>query len=358
MRLEQGPTESRRDTELALFRLTSTTVWSPRIRFNAEAELRLLSPPFSFASRVASSDPRSYLPLQHQFVLNEQVDLLGRFDRFNFDFDLGRARAVVGRQAITWGVTYFWPAMDLFAPFAPQRIDRDYKPGVDAIRLTLPTGSYSEVEFVGAVLGSSISEDWAAGFLSRFHLGRLDLGLMGGMFHGDTVGGAFWTTDIGGTGVRGEFTWTLSGDPNDERINRKRFIRGSLGIDRQLNPELLVSLELSWNGYGVSDPSEYLSLISSDRVLRGEVNALGRFYGGVSTSWQLHPLWMLSNAILINGSDSSALWVPTLGWSTGNDSELVFGGQVGIGKGIEQQMLQSEYGSVANTIFVGFRLYF
>ena len=50
---------------------------------------------------------------------------MGQCIRFSVD----DVRVFAGRQAVTWGVNYFWPVLDLFAPFAPERIDRDYKPG-------------------------------------------------------------------------------------------------------------------------------------------------------------------------------------------------------------------------------------
>ena len=94
-------------------------------------------------------------------------------------------RVTLGRQAIGWGVAYFWPTLDLFSPFSPERIDRDYKSGVDAVRATIALSAYSELQLVGAVLGPSPREDGAAGALLRLGLGPLDLGLMGGKFHGD-----------------------------------------------------------------------------------------------------------------------------------------------------------------------------
>jgi hypothetical protein len=273
----------------------------------------------------------------------------------NFD----KARVVVGRQAITWGVSYFWPSVDLFAPFAPQQIDRDYKAGVDAVRMIVPLGLYSELEFVGAVLGSSFKRDGSAGALLRWNVGSADLGLMGGRFHKDNVIGSFITADVKGTGLRGELTWTQSGDPEDVKRNRESFVRASAGIDRQLTPSLSLVSEFAWNGFGTAMASEYLSWLEADRIQRGEVTGLGKVYAGASLTWLLHPLLTLTNSLLVNLNDPSSQWIPSLVWSTGNNSEVVVGSQLAIGSEPDAEgNLKSEYGTSPSILFGAFRLFF
>jgi hypothetical protein len=359
LRMQDTAIGGRRDAELGLFRLTPTVSFSPQIKFETHAVLDLISPSLAGSSRIVTGPAPVYLPLQHSFLENDKAAISAYLDRLNLQFDPGTVRIVVGRQPITWGVSYFWPALDLFAPFAPQRIDRDYKPGVDAVRFTIPVKSYSEIDIVGASLGPSPSEDWAAGALARIHLGRVDVGVMGGKFHQDSVAGGFFTSSVRGTGLRGELARTRSGDPEDVMRDRRWFWRGTLGLDRQLTPNLSLTLEYAWNGYGVSEASDYLSLIGADRIRRGEINALGQQYSGIAMNWQLHPLWVFGNALLVNGNDPSALWIPSFTWSTGNNSEVLFGAQIGIGKGLGADLVPgSEYGSIPATLFAGFKKFF
>lgn len=351
--------ERRRDTELFVLRLTLNAEFTPAIRSEVHGVVNLLSPPLAGASRLVSSTSRSFLPLQNRLVSRSQVELGSNLDRLSFQIDTGRVRIVAGRQAITWGVSYFWPAMDLFAPFAPQQIDRDYKPGVDALRVIVPIGSYSEVEAVGAVLGRSLSRDGSAAIFSRIYLGPIDVGWMGGRFHRDTVGGGFFTANARGTGLHGEVTWTRSGDAREVALDRTSFWRGSVGMDRQLTPEFSLSAEFSWNGFGSRQASQYIDIVNADRVQRGEINALGRWYSGVSGTWQLHPLWRFSSAILVNWGDPSCLWVPFLTWSAGNNWEVLLGAQLSVGAGLQNGSLtRSEYGSIPNTLLGAFKAYF
>ncbi|MFQ5929080.1 MAG: hypothetical protein ACE5MK_05235 [Acidobacteriota bacterium] len=358
---EDSPLAQRRDAELWILRLTPEGSWGRHLSFEVHGLLSVLSPPLVGISRIAVSDSRKFLPLDRDFTDSARIDLLGSLDRLNLQIDFESVKFTLGRQAVTWGVGFFWPSMDLFAPFAPQQIDREYKAGVDAVRVTVPLGPLSELEVIGASLGSSVRQDGAAGALLRLNVGSADFGLMGGKFHRDTVAGGFLTADVQGTGLRGELTWTQSGDPEDALRDRRQFWRGSVGLVRQVIPSITLTLELAWNGFGSSDPSEYLSLLQADRTLRGEVNALAQTYSGFSVSWLLHPLFTFSHALLINWNDRSSLWIPALNWSTGNNSEILFGAQFGIGKGLSEDQsprLRSEYGSATNTLFGALKFYF
>jgi hypothetical protein len=361
-RLDSAAQEAsgRRDTELAVYRVTHQLHFDNDWRINTHAVLTFQSPPLTGVAGIATATAPTYLSLDGTIARGKDAALIGAFDRLNVQGSVGRARVVVGRQAITWGTNYFWPALDLFAPFAPNRIDRDYKPGVDAVRVTVPAGAFSEVEVVGAIVGEASRDDAAAGVLARFHVGRGDLGIMAGRFHGDDVVGGFLTADVQGTNLRAEISRTRSDDPLDAARDRKRFWRGSVGLDRMIGSEFLVMLEASWNGYGVDDPGRYLQeLARSDRITRGEVNALGRRHVGMSVSWDVHPLWTLQNVLLVNVDDSSLLWAPAARWSTGNDSEVVFGAQLPLGSGLDGSgRARSEYGLVPKTLYTGLTAYF
>ena len=350
---------ARRDSELAILRLTSNLELTRRVRVESHAILNFLSPPLSTSADLADSPATLYLPMERHLVNRPEGRLLAAFDRLNLELEFDPLDVIVGRQALTWGVSYFWPALDLFAPFAPQRLDRDYKPGIDAVRGVLRLGQFSELEVVAASLGPDPGEDRAAGFQLRLNAGSVDVGIMGGSFHGDDVAGLFVTSDLAGTGLRGEVSWTRSGDATDAERNRETFWRGSIGVDQQLTPYLTLILEGAYNGYGTGTPGEYPLYFDSDRISRGEVNGTGRFYGGVSLALLLHPLCTFSSTALFNGSDGSLLWLPSLTWSTGNDSELLVGSQFGFGAGPGLDGHPgTEYGGVPRTLFVGFKQYF
>ena len=349
----------RRDSEFSSLRFQIEAPIGGGVEFEVHPVLDFLSPPASVSQSLVSGGGDSWLGLQDSWNQSGDVEVSGRLDRLVLSLDVKRLRLEIGRQAITWGVTYFWSSMDLFSNFAPQRIDREYKTGVDAFRATLALGQYSELQLVGAVLGNSFERDKTAAALLRLHLGRLDLGLMGGSFHGDTVSGMFATSDLKGTSLRAELTWTNSQEPAELSIARESFWRASLGVDRQLYPDWSLTVEWAFNGFGVASAKHYQALLLTDRVQRGEVTALGRHYLGSALTWQLHPLWTFSQSVLLNGQDPSLLWIPTLNWSTSDNSTVLFGFQTGLGGGFTPDLrLESEYGAVATTLFASLRVYF
>jgi hypothetical protein len=353
------PDGARRDAELGVFRLKLLGRFTDEVSGEAHAVASVISPALPAAVSIASGTTRHLLNLQHTVIDERDVQVLIELDRLDVKWERREFTLVAGRQAITWGVNFFWPVLDLFAPFPPQRTDREYKPGVDAIRLVVPVGELSQIEVVAAGQGPSIEDDGSVGALPRFHLGPADVGLMAGRFHRDTVAGGFVTADVRGTGLRAEIAFTDSGDPGDAAIDRKQFWRATVGLDRQLTPVLSLTAELSWNGFGSTNPKDYPLLASADRVQRGEVSSLGRYYLGSSLTWQVHPLVSVTGTALVNLGDGSALLLPHVDWSLSDNLAFVLGGAFGIGRGPRPDGVPgSEYGSAPQVLYAAIKAYF
>ena len=341
---------------------------SDALSFEAHALVEMSSPgALSQATSIVSGKTRTYFDLEYEFLDDRDVGGVASFDRLNLRWDQPTFRLVAGRQAVTWGVNYFWPVLDLFAPFAPERVDRDYKPGVDAMRLTLQTGDFSEIEVIAAAQGDDLSRDFSVASLGRFHSGSSDFGYMVGSFHRDQVVGGFLSTDLAGTGWRIEAAYTESGMESEYEVLPQHFWRASLGADRQLRPGLIVGAEVYWNGFGADRAEDYAAVAAADRVRRGEVTSLGREYSGVSLAWQVHPLVTLTGAVLTNWSDGSSLLQPGVSWSSSDETSVLFGLILGVGPGDpgelalggtgETPLLESEYGFVPLTVWGAFKVY-
>jgi len=355
----EGLPERRNDSELGILRFKLDTVFSDQLELEVHGVIQGSSPPLSLGASTVTGGTRRYFDLETTVVDSDDLLVVAEFDRLNLRWERPGFRLIAGRQAITWGVTYFWPVLDLFAPFAPQRIDRDYKPGVDAVRATIPLGDFSEMELVAAGQGRDMPDDFAGAGLARFNLGLTDIGVMAGSFHTDTVVGSFLTTDLKGTGLRCEIAFTESGDPEDADIGRGSFVRATAGIDRQLTATLNLTAEASWNGFGAEEPALYPRIAVSDRFLRGEVSSLGRIYAGVSLGWQLHPLVSASAAVISNLGDGSVLFQPGVSWWVSDRTTALFGMFFGAGDGLDDRgRLRSEYGAVATTVWASVQVFF
>jgi hypothetical protein len=351
--------QGRRDLELGLFRLGLTARSGAEVVLEAQGVLDVASPAAASTTALVTGTTPRLLDLEHVFVDESDLRVAAELDRLSVTWQRPAFRLVVGRQAITWGVSYFWPALDLFGPFPPERADREYKPGVDAVRLTLPFGSLSELDLVAAGQGTSLEEDGSIGGLHRLHLGAVDVGAMAGWFHRDVVAGAFVVADVRGTGVRAEVAFTDSGEPADARLGRARFWRAGIGLDRQLTAAIAASLEAAWNGFGASEPDRYRATAEADRVRRGEVPSLGQWYLGASATWQAHPLVTVTASALANLGDGSVLLLPRVDWSLTDDLALVLGAVVGLGPGPRPDgELRSEYGAAIDSVYAAIKAYF
>ncbi len=356
---EEGATD-RKHVELGIARLKLTSDFTDSLRLEVHGAVSIAAPGLGAgATSIAAGSTGRLLDLEADLIDEPNLQAVAELDRFSLRWDHARFRLAVGRQTMSWGVSYFWPVLDLFAPFPPHRIDREYKPGIDALRLTIPVGDFSEVEAVAAGLGERYPEDFSLATLGRFHVSRADIGFMGGRFHTDTVLGTFITTDVSGTGVRAELAFTESGDEADAERNRGRFWRTTLGLDRQLTPGLMLSGEVSYNGFGASEPEDYSAVAQADRASRGEVTSLGRFYAGVSLGWQAHPLISVRGVLLANLEDGSTLVQPLAEWSVSENLAALIGASLGLGPGEPgDQRLRSEYGGAPLTFYGALRFYF
>ena len=63
-----------------------------------------------------------------------------RLDRLSLTFTPSWGLVRIGRQAVTWGNGLVFNPMDLFNPFAPTAVQRDYKIGEDMAYAQVPIG--------------------------------------------------------------------------------------------------------------------------------------------------------------------------------------------------------------------------
>jgi hypothetical protein len=78
-------------------------------------------------------DDRRLMDLTHTIKEEDSWFLLQRLDRLYLALNRQWGAVRVGRQAVTWGNGFIFNPMDLFNPFPPTAIDRDYKVGDDMI---------------------------------------------------------------------------------------------------------------------------------------------------------------------------------------------------------------------------------
>lgn len=135
---------------------------------------------------------------------------------------------VTGARLITFGSTFFFTPMDVVAPFSPLIVDREYKPGVDALRADVYIGHVHHAHGGGGVHRCVERGGHGGGGARRHHVGdSRDVGVFGGVVRGDSVVGADVSGGVAGLGVRGEATLTVPRRVEDT------FLRAALGLDKR-----------------------------------------------------------------------------------------------------------------------------
>ncbi|WP_394834241.1 hypothetical protein LVJ94_47860 [Pendulispora rubella] len=311
-------------------------------------------------------------------------------DRLSMKLALPWFDVTVGRQPINFSKAYFWSPLDLFLPFSPRTIDREYKGGIDALRVDVPLGEASGINVVAAP-GSQLRFDPATATLVTPSFAEVDLdasaaivrgftnvrgfdfSLQGGSIVGGWHVGGGVAGEILGIGVRAEAAYFVSRDtstlalpaaggapPTAIRIftDHPDFV---LGFERRFESSLYLSFEYFYNG-AVPGNGDYLTP-TIQSTLGGVTNLSRHLVGGVVT-YDIRPtlIGKLSSVVGI-ASAPSVLIGPSIDWSITENVDLTGGALISIGAHPDYSrgpapVLQSEFGSYPNVYFLQFKCYF
>lgn len=307
--------------------------------------------------QAPSGDDRRLLDLTWELNDGDRHRLFHRLDRFALEYRNRRWGVTMGRQAVSWGSGLVFHPMDLFNPFAPTTVDRDYKAGDDMILVErlFEGGADLQLLAVGRRSQDGDASDDASslavkykGFVRQREVellvarhyggGALGLGLR------VPVGRALLRADV--MGVEDAAGRTISGVVN---VDTSVAVRG--------NP-VYVFAEYFRNGFGVERIPDDLAAIPEglDRRLdRGETFTLMRDYLAAGVQFRWHALVSQSFSLIVNLHDTSSLAQMSLAYDPGDASELQAGviALVG-GRGDEFGRLPAEDGL---TVGGGLRAY-
>ena len=241
---------------------------------------------------------------------NEAV--VQRLDRLSVGLTTERTAWRFGRQAITWGNGLVFTPMDIFNPFDPAAVDKEYKPGDDMLYGQVLFGNGDDLQGVAVVRRDPSTGDTAADQSSlafKYHgfAGRWEYDLLAAEHFDDQVLGLGGNLSAGGAIWRGDLTWTRT------------------ATQEVLSATASASYSWTWSGRNVSGFLEYYrngfgqpsgdyspnDLLQNpdllNRLARGEVYTLARNYLAASASVEMTPLWMLTPTVFLNLDDPSAL---------------------------------------------------
>ena len=340
------------------FRLTTEPVFNGftfDVAYEHAATFRQRPTPAGLGVGVVPSGGE-WFDLQQTITEEEHVRWEHRFDRLRIGWrPTGAVELSGGRQAVSWGTTLFLTPADPFSPFSPADPFREFRAGVDAVRVRINPTPLSEVEVVVRPTKTDAGEELTALGRGLMTVKNWELSGWGGTLYGDPAGAVAAAGALGSLAVRGEAVVR-------EVAGRVAF-RGTIGVDRLLQVggrDLFVLAEYQRDGLGAGGTEEYLGVLLSEPFTRGELQVLGRDETVVQASYQLHPLWGVAGLWLWNLNDRGVLLSPSVSYSASEEASVTGGLLFGLGDDqiTPDRPLPSEYGLAGATAYLSMSWFF
>ncbi len=318
------------------FDLHYETIFQKGDTLQARHELERIAPRLSqFAGQEVNDDRRLF---DLTATLDEGDDSLWyhRLDRLAFTLSRDWGTVRIGRQAITWGNGLLFNTMDLFNPFAPTDIEREYKTGDDMIVSQMyMQGKDVQVLYVPRRNPATEDVEWEQSSLAgKIHLrrGRYEFDLLLAGHYDDLVVGG------GCVGFLGRAIWRVDGTLT--------FLRQEQDAADDMAVALTANMDYSWtwqqkNWYGLIEfyynslpEGEYADALTQallKRLERGELFTLGNAYLGGQLHVEPHPLFNTYLTLITNLSDPSGVIQPRAVWNVKQNFELTAGGSLYFG---------------------------
>lgn len=271
----------------------------------------------------------------------------------------------LGRQAIGIGRGTLFSAVDVFAPFSPLEIDREWRRGVDAVRIESHISDTSSVELIGA-FGPTWEQSALLG-RARGYFGDIDAELILGKRAEDTMLGGTVSAAVGDAEAHGELAFfdTPETQPdgglwgNDHQVG-KLVAGGSYTFN--VGNGLTLLGEYHYSGFGVKNIDDATNRLKSsdflERFLRGDSQILGREALAFQATYPFSHVWNGALLVLQSPLDGSGVLSPSLTWDFSDNASLV--GSVFVPWGDEPSagMIRSEYGGTPLSLFLQLRVYY
>lgn len=346
------------------FRLMADARVTDTVSGDAAYEQRLVvssgDPEFAGLGALPADAPAPYRLTQLDGQLAAGASFVWRqeLDRLAVAYKGARVNATVGRQAVGWGRGTVFSAVDLFAPFSPLELDREWRRGIDAVRTELAITPQLSADAVAAFGEDVDSSTFAARV--RGYRGAFDFELIGGWRARDLVAGVTSSAPIGDAELHGEVAVFRAPEPLPaggllgDRTAIKALAGGSyrLGIANGI----LLLAEYHYTGFGAAHAQDVIALLRDPRFaarfMRGDTQMLGRHALALVASYEASPELDLSLRWLQSPVDGSGVVIPTATARLSDRMSVIGALYVPYGAGPTGPMLESEYGATSLTGFV------
>ncbi len=282
-------------------------------------------------------DDRRLMDLTWTMHEDDHYILYHRFDRLALTLLPQWGAVTIGRQAVTWGNGLIFNPMDLFNPFAPTDIERDYKVGDDMVSAQVNLNKIGDLHFLYVPRRDPArdSVQWNHSSLAgKFHFawGTTEFDIMIAKHYEDAVFGIGSTGYLGGAAWRVDGIWTILND----RRGKDYFFSLVANMDYSWiwwRKNFYGFLEFFYSGIGEDDYTDaFFDQNMVERLDRGELFALGRTYLSAHLRVELHPLFNCYITVINNLADPSGVVQPRVTWDCLQDVQVTLGANIYYGR--------------------------
>ncbi|RKY10493.1 MAG: hypothetical protein DRP65_06505 [Planctomycetota bacterium] len=286
-------------------------------------------------------------------------------DRALVSFHRQWGEVTLGRQAIGLGRGRLFSAVDIFSPFSPLEIDREWRQGVDAARVEYQLSDTSSAEVIAA-----IGETWEKSALIarlRGYFDEIDAEFIFGKRAEDLMVAGVVSAAVMEAEVHCELALyntpeaqTDGGIFNNDHEVAKAVFGGSYTFD--VGNGLTFLTEYHYSGFGLKDVGRVTDKLDeptfAERIIRGDTQTLGR----EALAYQLsYPFSISLNGaflVLHSPQDGSAVLSPSLIWDFSKSASLLGSIFIPCGDQPSGGKIKSEYGSTPLSFFLQLRMYY
>ena len=279
------------------------------------------------------NDDRRFFDLTKIIDENDSHILYHRLDRFSLTLQPAWGTIRIGRQALTWGNGLLFNPMDLFNPFAPTDIERDYKVGDDMLttQFTIDNIGGIQLLYVPQRDPTDHNVKWSNSSLAgkiHFASGTTEFDIMAAHHYEDFIAGLGSSGYFMNAAWRLDATWTFL----DEDTDRDGFLSLVANMDYSWiwwKNNFYGFVEFYFNGIGDENYSEAITDPSiTERLIRGNLFGLGRKYLSTGIEMELHPLIKANLTVISNIADPSGIIQPRVVWDVTEEIQCTFGGNI------------------------------
>ncbi|XOV82541.1 MAG: hypothetical protein ACFHXK_16980 [bacterium] len=288
--------------------------------------------PNAALDQTVTNDARRWADMTWDIEDGARHQSFHRLDRLSVQWQSGNWSVSAGRQTVSWGSGIVFQPLDLFSPFSPTVVDRDYKPGDDLLLVDHLLDNGSDLQLLHVVrrdgAGDVSRRVASTAFKWHGYAGASELELLAARHFDEHVLGMSLRRPLGEAMLRADLVAVRS-EARDR--NNGWQVSGIVNFDYTLvawTRNVYLFGEYFYNDWGVAELPEQIGELPAslvERLARGELFNVMQHYAALGGSVEWHPLVSQNATLITNLQDQSSLLQVAVSFNPGDHQALQLG---------------------------------